>query len=101
MRAAIPLHHDTDLRFALAPRVMLSDPALAFGVSAGCTQELPNFLPADADTLLLNEHFDKVGVIEVLVCFLVEGEDFGYASWIQSVTYRPASIPVAEAFKAL
>jgi hypothetical protein len=81
--------------------MMLLAPALALGATAGCTQELPDFLPADTDTLLLNQHFDEMSIIEVLVFFLMEGEDFGRHIWIQGVTYRSASVLVAEAFKAL
>jgi hypothetical protein len=76
--------------------MMLLDPALALGATAGCTQELPDFLPADTDTLVLNQHFDEMSIIEVLVFLLMEDEDFGRRISIQGVTHRPASVLVAQ-----
>ena len=79
--------------------MMLLAPALALGATAGCPQELPDFLPAHTDTLVLNQHFDEMSIIEVWVFFLMEDDDFGRRIWIQGVTHRPASVLVAQAFK--
>ena len=79
--------------------MMLLDPALALGATAGTTQQLPNFLPADTDPLVLNQHFDEMRIIEVLVFFLMEGEDLGRRISIQGVTHRPAPVLMTQAPK--
>ena len=36
--------------------MMLLNPAFALGATAGCTQQLPDFLTADTDTFVVNQH---------------------------------------------
>jgi hypothetical protein len=79
---------------------MLPRAAFAFGTATGSPEELANFLATDGDALTFGQHLNEVGVVEVCVFILMEGEDFRCQIISQGMTYGSAPILVAQTFKA-
>ena len=73
--AAVPLHHQAHLGAARPAAAMAGRAAASFGRDPGLAQPTAHSLPADPESLAFFQHFNEVGVVEVLIAVFMKLQD--------------------------
>jgi hypothetical protein len=97
VRAAIPLDQQAQDRSAGASLAVERRPASTLGLDPFLSPPAADRFPADPKVLPLSQHFDEVGVVELVVTVLGESQDPLADLWAVGIGGSPTPAPMGQA----